>query len=510
MMTRAATQRCCVGARCDNVPKRSHERSKRHCFRVLPKRRVPPSRMPRPRSTSFAIGVAGAIAHSSSVSAAFLYGTSKGYGCRHCSASTKNRQSREHAGDTNSGEAVTSQSNNGADERFPPHLMAAFRDVQPRRPKHMPNIKRVRSVSDIHTDYKANFEWAQSLKADPDCLLIVAGDVSHETPIIRKTLQILRRKFGAVSFTPGNHDLWIEHGFDNSIEKLVALLKLCDDIDVETGPVRIGDTSKGLWVTPLLSWHHQSFDTEPDIDPKCWGRIPSVEKLVADFRRARWPEPLSPRDDSVACWVDGINDYILGDLSETMNDGSPILTFSHFLPRLELNPEKRYMNYPTLNKAIGSVYVERRLRAMNSSFHIFGHTHFGWDAELPPGNAAPTQSFSSSNEPLEPVQNVRYVQCVLAYPKEWEFRSRSLSVGTMSEEYGYHPVCVWEQDEMGESNGFPDEPLGGYWSDRYYHVERTPEIIDALPPWNAARFQQLEGGRIENYVRHNSTRFDKF
>ena len=466
--------------------------------------------MPRPRSISFAIGVAGAIAHSSAVSAAFLYGTSKGYGCRHCSASTKNRQSREHAGDTNSGEAVTSQSNNGADEHFPPHLMAAFRDVQPRRPKHMPNIKRVRSVSDIHTDYKVNLEWAQSLKADPDCLLIVAGDVSHETSIIRKTLQILRRKFGAVSYTPGNHDLWIEHGFDNSIEKLVALLKLCDDIDVETGPVRIGDTSKGLWVTPLLSWHHQSFDTEPDIDPKCWGRIPSVEKLVADFRRARWPEPLSPRDDSVACWVDGINDYILGDLSETMNDGSPILTFSHFLPRLELNPEKRYMNYPTLNKAIGSVYVERRLRAMNSSFHIFGHTHFGWDAELPPDNAASTQSTSSSNEPLEPVQNVRYVQCVLAYPKEWEFRSRSLSVGTMSEEYGYHPVCVWEQDEMGESDGFPDEPLGGYWSDRYYHVERTPEIIDALPPWNAARFQQLEGGRIENYVRHNSTRFDKF
>jgi len=284
-------------------------------------------------------------------------------------------------------------------------------------------------------------------------------------------------------------------------------MQLCDDIGVETGPVRIGDTGRGLWVTPLLSWHHQSFDTEPDIDPNCWGRIPSVEKLVADFRRARWPEPLSPRDDSVARWLDGINDYILGELGETINDGSSILTFSHFLPRIELNPEKRYMTYPTLNKAIGSVYVERRLRAMNSSFHIFGHTHFGWDAELPPDNVTSSRSSSSPNEA---VQNVRYVQCSLSYPKEWEYRSRSLSVGTMSEEYGFYPVCVWEQDETGKGDGFPDEPLGGYWSDRYYHVERTPEIVDALPPWNAARFRQLEGGRIENYVRHNSTRFDNF
>ena len=388
--------------------------------------------------------------------------------------------------------------------------MTALWDIEPRRPKYMANIKRVRAVSDIHTDYNANMEWARTLEADPDCLLIVAGDVSHDTSIIRKTLQTLKRKFGVVSYTPGNHDLWIEHGVDNSIEKLASLIRLCDDVGVETGPVRIGDIGRGLWVTPLLSWHHQSFDTEPDIDPSCWGRIPSVEKLVADYRRARWPEPLSPRDESVARWVDGINDYLLGDrLSEFMNDGAPILTFSHFLPRIELNPEKRYMTYPTLNKAIGSIYVERRLRAMKSSFHIFGHTHFGWDAELAPETFVSSQSSLSSTEPF---RYVRYVQSSLAYPKEWEYRSRSLSVGTMSEDGRFYPVSVWEQDQTGENNcsGFPGEPLGGYWSDRYFHVKRTPEIIDALPPWNADRFQRLEGGRIENYVRHNSTRFDKF
>ena len=422
-----------------------------------------------PKSVTFAIGVAaGAMTSHPSLSTAFFFRTTRI--CRRCS----NFATRSRSSDA---------------EQFPSHLMMPLQDIKPRQPKHLPNIKRVRSVSDIHTDYKANMEWAQKLKADPDCLLIVAGDISHDTSIIRKTLRTLRRKFGAVSYTPGNHDLWIEHGVENSIEKLASLIQLCDDIDVETGPVRIGNIDKGLWVTPLLSWHHQSFDTEPDIDPNAWGRIPSVEKLVADYRRARWPEPLSPRDDSVARWVDEINDYILGDLSETMNDGSPILTFSHFLPRIELNPEKRYMTYPTLNKAIGSKYVERRLRALNSSFHIFGHTHFGWDAEL---------------------SNVRYIQSSLAYPKEWEYRSRSLSLGTMSEDFGFYPVSVWEQDETGESDGFPDEPLGGYWSDRYYHVERTPEIVDALPPWNAARFRQLEGGRVEDYVRHKSTRFEKF
>ena len=403
-------------------------------------------------------------------------------------------------------------------------LLLSTKVLHPRQISYKPHIKKVRFVSDIHTDHDNNWKWAETLRPDPSALLIVAGDVSHDEETIRQTLKVLLTKFGAVSYTPGNHDLWVvdqtaeknaqeeqeqeEQGrIQDSVQKLVSLLRLCEEIGVETGILRIGETNQnGLWVAPILSWHHQSFDNEPDIDPNAWGRIPSVEKLVADYRRARWPTPLSQRDDSVARFMDDINDYILGDSEEASSsspsspsspsssswmdsDDAPLLTFSHFVPRIELTPEKRYMTFPTLNKAVGSDFLERRLRRMGSSFHVFGHTHFGWDMEI---------------------DGIRYVQASLAYPREWEYRARSLSLGTMSEENDFQPVCVWEEDPTGQSNGFPNVVLGGYWSDRYYHVDRKPDIVDTLPPWNARRFKQLQNGKIEDYVRHQSSRFDKF
>ena len=403
--------------------------------------------------------------------------------------------------------------------------------IKPRQVSYQRHIKRVLCVSDIHTDHDDNLRWAENLDLDFEALLIVAGDISHDISVVRKTFEILTTKFGAVAYTPGNHCLWVDSSYTrksddgdshrsrtyekstDSIHKLAVLLKMCDDMEIYTGPIRVGGgiddddenfggdapieankNKSGLWVVPLLSWHHQSFDTEPDIDPDAWGRIPSVERLVADYRRAQWPEPLSPRDDSVAQFMDTINDYVLPHkmlpLIEADKGSAALLTFSHFLPRIELIPEKRYMSYPTLNKAVGSNYLERRLRQLGSSFHVFGHTHFGWDMTI---------------------DGVRYVQASLAYPKEWRYRSRSLTLGTMTEEHGYQPVCVWEEEsEDSHNGGFPPNVLGGYWSDRYYHVDRNPNIVDALPPWNANRFKRLDAGRVEDFEKHNSTRFSRF
>ncbi|GAU22515.1 hypothetical protein TSUD_296340 [Trifolium subterraneum] len=65
-----------------------------------------------------------------------------------------------------------------------------------------------------------------------------------------------------------------------------------------------------------------------------------------------------------------------------------IITFSHFVPRQELCPEKRMLFYPKLPKIIGSDFLEDRIRSIHgvqgrrdaSSCHVFGHTHFCWDA----------------------------------------------------------------------------------------------------------------------------------
>ena len=58
--------------------------------------------------------------------------------------------------------------------------------------------------------------------------------------------------------------------------------------------------------------------------------------------------------------------------------------------------------YPSLPKAAGSAYVEKRLRALGAKAHVFGHTHFLWDMEL---------------------EGVRYVQWALGSPQEQKRRN---------------------------------------------------------------------------------------
>lgn len=377
-------------------------------------------------------------------------------------------------------------------------------------------INRVVCVSDVHTDYQSNMDWVRGLVARPDTLLIVAGDISHRMSVIRETLRTLRRTFGEVLYTPGNHDLWIDDSVDSdgtvaatrrdSVGKLRALYELCDEEGIHTGPVRIGGDSEslrndgygsavGLWIVPLLSWHHASFDTEPDIDPDCWSGIPSI-KFASDFRKAKWPAPLSPYDESVAEFFDCANDVLLGEentLQETIReDDVPVMTVSHFLPRIELTPEKRYLFIPTLNKVVGSRFLDARIRSLGSVFHVFGHTHFGWDQKI---------------------DGVRYVQCALAYPQERKMRPDSLKIGTMEHDMENNgvgdtgrlePVCIWAMTEdAGRDRGFPAENLGGSWSERYSIVPRRPEMTDTLAPWVAHQYKRGKHGKIEHYVSHN-------
>lgn len=57
--------------------------------------------------------------------------------------------------------------------------------------------------------------------------------------------------------------------------------------------------------------------------------------------------------------------------------------FHHFQACVQaLLPEKRYLFYPNLAKAAGSVPLAKRLQALQPDVHIFGHTHFSWDTHL--------------------------------------------------------------------------------------------------------------------------------
>ena len=127
---------------------------------------------------------------------------------------------------------------------------------------------RVWAVSDVHSDASDNLAWVEGLRPEiyGHDVILVAGDISPNMAVIRRTLALFQRSFASVFYIPGNHCLWITdrgNGETDSMAKLRAVLKLCDELGVETLPRLMG--AGKLLVVPMLSWHHQSFDSEPPL-----------------------------------------------------------------------------------------------------------------------------------------------------------------------------------------------------------------------------------------------------
>lgn len=183
---------------------------------------------------------------------------------------------------------------------------------------------------------------------------------------------------------------------------------LCSELGVRTQPACVG-CGGGVWVVPLFAWYHSSFDTEPDIEG--WAGIPPIEDAMMDFQVCRWPERLGGaqaglttalaehfdalNEPSAAAEVAGAADGVPGgegggggvgtggDVRGQLSwaevvagcaaaraAGRPVVSFSHFLPRLELLPEKRFLFLPTLAKAVGSAFLGERVRALRPHVHV--------------------------------------------------------------------------------------------------------------------------------------------
>ncbi|KAJ9436363.1 hypothetical protein DIPPA_15674 [Diplonema papillatum] len=337
---------------------------------------------------------------------------------------------------------------------------------------------RVFGVSDIHVDYKENVAWLHAIDEEnhkDDCI-IVAGDVSHRQSLLLHVFQELKKRFRYVAFTPGNHDLWLDEddACKDSLEKFSALMAMCDAESVIVRPALLDGK---VWLVPIHAWHHQSWDREPDITG--WTGIASVERLMADFRRCKWPAGMDHSTPAVAQRLDRAND----DLSPAFDwsrrpggaGGAPVISFSHFLPHPELCPEKRYLFHPNLPKAVGSDSLQARVRRVQSDVHLFGHTHFGWDTVI---------------------DGTRFVQCPLAYPHEREAYARFLRVGppedVEKQDPGTKPLLLW-----GEATGFLAQQAG-WWSEFYKNRQRDPSNTTDLAPYVAARYKRVESACPRN------------
>ncbi len=216
---------------------------------------------------------------------------------------------------------------------------------------------RVHALSDVHVDYDVNARWAASLSSWDyrEDVLILAGDVSDSVARLRTCLETLAGRFRAVLFVPGNHELWVtrDRPVGSSLEKFEQVRSLVKDSGGLMEPWYGGS----LAIVPLLAWYDFSFGA------------PSAhfESIWMDFRACRWPSGYGMAD--VTRHFLDLNPSVLA------QPAGKVISFSHFLPRLDIMPHYIPQRFRAVYPVLGSAALDRQVRALRSTQHVYGHSH---------------------------------------------------------------------------------------------------------------------------------------
>lgn len=246
---------------------------------------------------------------------------------------------------------------------------------------------RVFALSDVHVDFDANAQWVESLSREEyrQDVLILAGDVSDSLPRLQRCLEAFAERFARVFFVPGNHDLWVVRDQlpGNSLDKfdrVQAMARNC-------GATVDAEIVDGVAIVPLLGWYDGSFG-QPG---------PELKGIWMDFHACRWPQGWTTAE---------VADHFMGlDPEPPQGPRAVTISFSHFMPRLDLMPgfipPSRRQIYPVL----GSRRLDERIRGIGADIHVYGHSHLNRDVVI---------------------DGIHYVNNAFAYPYEEAIAARAL------------------------------------------------------------------------------------
>lgn len=246
---------------------------------------------------------------------------------------------------------------------------------------------RVFALSDLHVDYEANARWIAGLSAwdYTDDALILAGDVSASATLLSWCLAVLAQRFNTVVYVPGNHELWVTPGGSErtSLDKFARVRALAVDNGISIAPY-LGST---VSIVPLLGWYDYSFGSPS----------PELAGMWRDYYSCVWPAHF----DEAA-----VTAYFL-DLNERLPPGrrGTLISFSHFLPRIDVMPGSIPPQHRILYPVLGTSGLERQIRALGSTTHVYGHSHVNRRVTL---------------------GGVTYVNNALGYPQETRSAGRHL------------------------------------------------------------------------------------
>jgi predicted phosphodiesterase len=369
-------------------------------------------------------------------------------------------------------------------------------------------------LSDLHADSERNQVWVKEncIRRDEDkdvfTVFIIPGDVGSEVDRLERVFKTVAANYDAVVYVPGNHEAWRrgiaaggsatlpEDRAENreavdSVVKLQEVMDKARDCGVFVGPLRIetkpveeASISKSVTVFPLLSWYHAGWDKEPELTHPDYLAVEEVMPFTrkwGDFSMCSWGD-IVPQSDFCSTSNDStilaekfaeINEPFLYENVNSHETTSPIvksddtiISFSHFLPRQELCPEKRFLLEPLLAKVVGSNFLEAQIRRLQPHLHLFGHTHIPIDLEL---------------------EGIRYIQ----WPKGY-FREADKQCAAM---HRIGPLLVFDSDlGQGTSGIPPNSPsLEASWTKYYQNNKRNPLNVQDLAPWVLQRLDGFSG-----------------
>lgn len=218
------------------------------------------------------------------------------------------------------------------------------------------DLVKIYAVSDIHLDFNENQQWFYNLSpfAYQNDVLILAGDVIHSLPELKKAFMFLKGIFKDIVYVPGNHELWVEKSENyDSLEKFDRIKGIADLCGIHMQPVTYGNVT----IVPLFGWYDYSFG-KPSTDLKMkWN----------DYFTCQWPQGFD--EVKITRHFCTLNKNHMTCINEQ------IISFSHFLPRIDLMPFYIPSNKQTLYPVLGSFLLEQQIRQLKSSIHIFGHSH---------------------------------------------------------------------------------------------------------------------------------------
>ena len=292
---------------------------------------------------------------------------------------------------------------------------------------------RVFALSDLHVDYQENMAWVQALSSTEytNDVLILAGDVSHNLHQLHAALLALCARFAQVFFVPGNHELWIrQKESTDSIAKFWRVIELCTDLGVRTSPGKVsaGEGMAAVWVVPLFAWYMQPEEGRGSLFIPKAGEDATLE-MWADNYLTTWP-PLG-QGRTVAEVFLRLNDRHVRRLYD-----APVISFSHFVPRVELiyrtaqesaaagrapRDPHPYFNF---SRVAGCVGLEAQIRQLGSMIHVYGHQH---------------------RNRHRAIDGVLYISHCLGYPSE---RAQGFV-----HNIGHTPKLIWDSAETSAYEG---------------------------------------------------------